>query len=1622
MKNILKFKKQIISISTIFSLFLPYVSIFAAQASSTNFIVDSTYFDTGKNSNSANFGLTGDIVTGNRGVFVSSNLPLVPGLITSCGKITTSGTYILANSLIGISGTCFSIQANNVTIDGGGFLISASAGNTSYAIVATSSAVAGNAYGTTTIQNINFSGFLNGFNASGNNAVSGNTNGGNAGNIVISSSTLTTILASGGLGAGTGVRGNGSNIVINNSTTGNITTVGTGGNIILNSSGNLNISNNTYTATNILSLNYVSSLTTSNTTLSALQSFIINGNNYGPFVGGGFPIIPGNISSCGNLYFAGTYIFTQNISSTCNVLGSGVILNGNGFALNANLTANNYGATISDLDISGNVSTTGAGAGALIFNNASNVSGNTTVTGPIQGDGTSSLGNTTISSGGSVATSSVSFVSDVVNNGIINSGVSVIGKITNNSIINSLTGSFNFNASSTNAGTVNGNAIFNASSTNAGTVNGNARFNYFTASSGSVNIATGTAFIGTGFVSGNVYDSTGVNTINTWIFNASSTNTGVLKGNAIFNSDSKNIITGTVQGNATFKDMSLNLGSVTGNSDVYSPVVRPLGGTTNGQVIYHDYAGMYFNDQAVGHGVVGKWNDINNWWLDVNSTVHSPVLPTAGDTTIVLFGNISTTTASAYVKSIIFQGTTTNNINIQVDSTELDAALFNASSTNGVNGIITGNATFSGIGTQNLGTVTGYITRRYDGGIFNVIEDFTHNGIYWIIQAVNGATVDLTNATYSLANNIFQALNNATFIWNNIIGVGAPNITVTSPVSGNNIKWKPIISWGNSTLCQYKIDGGNYTSVNCANNGSDIPRPSAGLHTLFIRGSIGLNTTEQSIIFTYDNTQPVDTDCSTPLDEVTRPYYYLTANVNTCNITATTTLRGDNNGGGNFYSAVNVVGNGKSVTLQNMNISGALYGFGNMTVSSTTVSGFTTIDKTFSADSLSTFATTTVSSLGIVNSGRFISDVTNSGTINNSTGDVTVSGSMINNNIISGDFVLNKSSINNGTISGNVVLNDNSINQGNISGNAIYNMYTAEAGIVTISSSTNFQGTGNISGNILDNRGENIFIWNFEDTSSNTGTIKGNTYFNDLSSNLGTINGDAYFSDYATNQGTVLGNARRYLAYLTAHQLGGNVSGLTTYYSYPNSVVFRNISGDNNWSNMANWFRFVATTTPLGRLPVSGENVTLFASTTLVNNVNANIYIAVASTTIDGARYTVNGNISGNGAYGGYDALDFDLRNINVTGTTTAIGGDGNPNVDGGKGGHIRVYDSSTYVISVNGGDPIHNGGDAGTIYVYNTIATQPNTPIMAIGGDSVGCGFGGSGGNVTLVDTSDYVLLVDAGKSATSTVAEGGNCLTAPVGFPGTAGQISVTGSYNGSNNAAVNNVQTRSNYSKGSGTDNKIIRNENRGIIPVVNFAIKLSNFALPKLPVFGNGQNGTFSFGAGLKTFFNISLPYYVVKNFINTPNLLTSIGINSFNDWMVLRYKNKDLDNTKITGLFTVYSNKFTQPIKSSVSVNNKSQLVQNVKINAGEEVIVTLMSPKGSNYKGKFNNQDINFVNNRVNILIPNKSGNYLLTTLNTPVILNISVTEDNQFSHTVEGVSNVFIKVIKFIKNIFKIK
>ena len=1429
-------------------------------------------------------------------------------------------------------------------------------------------------------------------------------NGGSAGTITVANSTSTGLISAlpGAAGVGTGGATNGSigtgaTTTIATSTTSSVTSTGTNGSIVITGS-NLNLSNNTYTANSTLSLAYSGTLTTTNATTSALTHLIINSVDEGSYIGGPFPLIPGVINSCGTLYFIGTYTLGGNVTGSCNLSNTGITIAGAGHTLTGNVTANSYGVTLSNITVTGAVSTTGATPGALTVNNASNLTGTVSVTGVLNGDGSSSVGSTTINAGALVATSSVNFSGNVINNGTIGSGNPVAGNTTNNGTINTGAGSFTFNATSTNPGTVNGNAILNASSTNIGTITGTARFNMYTASSNVVTFSGATTMPGTGYVTGNIYDSTGA-VITSWIFNNTSANTGYTKGDATFNNSSSNNSGATIVGNAVFNNASTNLGTVTGNATVNSPVVRPLGGIVNGTVTYYGYAGLYFNDGVAGHGVTGKWNDLNNWWTNAVFTIHAPVLPTAGDDVIVASGTISSiSSGSASVMTATFQGTANNGISLTVLSTSTSAALFTASSSN--SGTIVGNAMFMNADTNNSGTITGHVTRQYNAGVYVATADFTANSLHWIVQSVNGAQVNLANATYSLVTDAFQALNNGIFTaWNSLFGggsSGAPVLVVSSPASGTNIKWAPVVAWGTSNLCQYKIDGGAYVTVLCANNGSDIPRPTAAAHTMFFKSTDAKSDpasdiTEKSVDFIYDNTQPVDTNCSAPLDEATRSYYYLTGNVaGSCTITASTTLRGDD-GAGHFYTVGgNIIGSSTNdVALQNLTVAGSVSGFNHISVSSSTLSSTIDVTGSLVGDALTTFGSTTIESGATVTGGRFVANMLNKsgGTITTSSSSpVTVAGNTTNN----------------GTINGNFTFNGYSTNAGTINGDLTYSTLTSNAGVVTFASTTAFQGTGVVSGVIRDQNGNAITRWKFNDSSANAGYTKGDSFFYGNSFNAGTVAGNAYFSNSSANVGgaQVTGNADVYYSVTTP--LTGTVGGSITYHSYPNAESFSNSAGDNAWSNLLNWYTDTTLAIPLGRTPTPSEIVVLFASTTLPADVTNDVYIAVGSTTIDGASHTLAGNIFGNGAYGGHSAYSFNLANITVTGTTTANGSVG---ATGGNGGTISIDTSTTGSIIANGANGTANGGKGGSVLINNSFSIPSDSIIETNGGDSTSCGNGGDAGDVTLTNSTYGTVTANSGN---------GSNIGCPLEshLKGNNSIVVITGHYTP---PAIGGGNSSGGASQGPSVGGSSISPEalatllspgtlGLGLLHTVSIPVNLpSKLKLTPLPLFGD-ETGSFNFRSPIGSFlFSPVAKKYKLMDYMASVGIIHEQSFASLHDRPISL---NSATSTKKDGMYTVMSGTTTLPVVISSDADNYA--FQLIKANQGSVIHISMKPIVKGKVSGVFNNVSFSFSAIKggayvADITVPKTSGRYFLSSSFAASPLAIDVVEFHPVVTTVSA-------------------
>ena len=299
------------------------------------------------------------------------------------------------------------------------------------------------------------------------------------------------------------------------------------------------------------------------------------------------------------------------------------------------------------------------------------------------------------------------------------------------------------------------------------------------------------------------------------------------------------------------------------------------------------------------------------------------------------------------------------------------------------------------------------------------------------------------------------------------------------------------------------------------------------------------------------------------------------------------------------------------------------------------------------------------------------------------TGDATFNDSSINNGTVSNDATFNDSSTNNsGTVANDATFNDSSINNGTVSNDATFN-----------DSSTNNSGT--VANDAT-----------FNDTSDNRGVIAGDATFNDSSHNRGTVSHDAAFNDSSYNAcvlGSVIGTATYngltgpvspyyyVLGQCTNLDISGNgfwnshayylgalqPNGYNGYHYYladtettlnsqgngywnsqyyylgivfnPTSQVFTgSINGD--WNNIGNWKPDASLPLLAERLPLSTEDVELWASVTTnggnqptvtnsyihtAPNLTIAISLTVTGTATFGYGSSNTGTITGNAIFNG---------------------------------------------------------------------------------------------------------------------------------------------------------------------------------------------------------------------------------------------------------------------------------------------------------------------------------------------------------------------------------------------------
>ena len=232
----------------------------------------------------------------------------------------------------------------------------------------------------------------------------------------------------------------------------------------------------------------------------------------------------------------------------------------------------------------------------------------------------------------------------------------------------------------------------------------------------------------------------------------------------------------------------------------------------------------------------------------------------------------------------------------------------------------------------------------------NFLIEAGHNN--WVVVA-QGAVVDISQAVYSTATNIFKAIIDpitklaGSFFWgNNSGGQVVPQITIsnttlayTGDASTKTLKWNPHVNWDTASTCiySYNSDFSNLIATTCSSNDTSLPRPTGQnanvSTTIYLRGTDSRgNVSETSLRFFYDNTSPVWTSCGSDLLDEDRTYYLAGDVTGTCDIrnsTGTTTLQGASSSKSvGFKVTGGVQGNGHNIKLQNIAVTDTITSLG----------------------------------------------------------------------------------------------------------------------------------------------------------------------------------------------------------------------------------------------------------------------------------------------------------------------------------------------------------------------------------------------------------------------------------------------------------------------------------------------------------------------------------------------------------------------------------------------------------------------------------------------------------------------------------------------------------------------
>jgi len=738
---------------------------------------------------------------------------LLPGPISSCGELVVAGEYTLSTDVTAIgTSTCFVISSDNVTITGNGHTITGAGTSTSLVAIdarartggpTSDLAVAANGYTNLVVSNFTIAGFAKGVDASGNDNTIGDSisggNGGDGGAVAIYYAVVGSVTTKGG---GSITQGFG----------------GTGGNLYF-SDINLNISNSTLelsggnglngiNTNGGLSLNYTGTLNKTNVVLSALNFFnvTVNGNTtyFGAYIGGTWPIFPGNVTSCGTIAFTGTYTLTSDIGSvdapitdSCFTIGSNnITFDGAGHTVYGS-SSSNYFATVGNFSNFILASTTVTGYSNFI-NSSSSVT--------ISSAGSLDLSNKYIKAGSLVisyrgpftfASTSISALSNLTVNGRVygsmSAGILPIG-------------------------------VWTAS---PGTASGASSFSW----TGLASDASGNKIVGDTY-EGGVYVS--ANAGATWANPLGNTNGRIFR-NAASSADGTKLAISLANGHIyTSVNSGLNWTVQSG-----SPVI-------NWFTMASDYSGNKLVASAQGSKMYTSTDAGVSWTLQTASPATSwyAVASSADGNKLVAVANggyIYTSTDSG-VNWATSTGTGPKgwvSIASSADGVKLAAVVLGGSIWRSIDSGLTWQ--------ENLNT-TGhpwyYISSSADG---TKLMAGTNNEIIWTSQDGGVTWIPFSN----LPNKYYQQITSSAD-GNKSVSNGYNNsewyytalnpelkVDILNPLNnGTTTTWNPYISWGTAITCKYSYDNWVTTSdVDCAKHGSDIASPQAGFNTLAVRGT-----------------------------------------------------------------------------------------------------------------------------------------------------------------------------------------------------------------------------------------------------------------------------------------------------------------------------------------------------------------------------------------------------------------------------------------------------------------------------------------------------------------------------------------------------------------------------------------------------------------------------------------------------------------------------------------------------------------------------------------------------------------------------------------------------------------